>query len=416
MADALRGGIVINEILVDPNGSINYDTDGNGTAADNDEFVELYNTSNSAINISGLQLWDGGVGKWFTFPTGSILQPGAHAMVMIGVQSGGSLPSGGPNDLFFNAGRGSALINNTGDNVIVYDPTANTYIAATFNGDALDNPPAGGSGYTGFSTTATLVGAGENFGYDTDGQSLQRRYDGTNTIKSGTPTPGTQNICFVGGTHFDTPHGPRVIESFKRGDLVNTLDHGPQPVKWIFSKTWSQADVAQNPALAPILISRDTLGPGLPGSDLRLSRQHRVMVTSAIAKRMLLGSEVLVAAKNLLPVPGVVEDGEAIGVTYFHIMFDRHELVLANGLPVESLFLGAEALNALSQEAVAELEQLLDQTIDQLRRSSIPSARPIVTGKAAKSLIARHLRHTRPLQAPPPKAAPRSKLGCAQFA
>ena len=84
---------MINEILVDPNGAYNFDTDGNGTASSTDEFVEFYNNSNSAIDISGLEIWDQGVGNWFTFPPGTILQPGAHAMVMAGVQSGGSLPS-----------------------------------------------------------------------------------------------------------------------------------------------------------------------------------------------------------------------------------------------------------------------------------------------------------------------------------
>ena len=68
MADALRGGIVINEILVDPNGSINFDTDNDGAAFETDEYVELYNASGGPINIGGLQLWDQGLGNWFTFP------------------------------------------------------------------------------------------------------------------------------------------------------------------------------------------------------------------------------------------------------------------------------------------------------------------------------------------------------------
>lgn len=99
MADTLLGGIAINEILVDPNGAANYDTDGNGTANAIDEYIELVNTSTVAIDISGLELWDAGVGHWFTFPVGTILQPGAHALVMSGVQAGGSLPTGGADDL-----------------------------------------------------------------------------------------------------------------------------------------------------------------------------------------------------------------------------------------------------------------------------------------------------------------------------
>ncbi len=207
MADMLLGGIVINEILVDPNGAQNFDTDGNGTAHSTDEYIELFNSSGAAIDISGLELWDEGVGNWFTFPPGTILESGAHAMVMSGVQSGGTLPTGAADDLFFDAGRGSAVINNGGDNVILYDPSNDEYVQATFNNDTSDDPTLGTGGYSGFSSTATQVGTGEDFGNDTDGEALQRTGDGTDTFGSGGPTPGTINICFADGTRILTPSG-----------------------------------------------------------------------------------------------------------------------------------------------------------------------------------------------------------------
>lgn len=189
MPDTLLGGIVINEILADPNGVLNFDTDGDGTAENEDEFVELYNTSVGAIDISGLELWDAGIGLWFTFPPGTILAAGGHAMVMTGVQTG-ALPTGAPGDLFFDAGRASPVINNGGDNVTLLDPAgAGTYIQATFNGDAPDDPTLGVGGYSGFPAGATQSGTGEEFGNDTDGQSLQRTGDGANTFSSDTPTP-----------------------------------------------------------------------------------------------------------------------------------------------------------------------------------------------------------------------------------
>jgi len=125
--------IIINEIFVDPTGVLSFDTDGNGTAAPTDEYVELFNSSNAAIDISGLELWDQGIGRWFTFPAGTPLQASGHAMVMTGLQPSGSLPAGGPNAVFFSAGRGSAVINNTGDNVTLHDPVANQFVQARFN-------------------------------------------------------------------------------------------------------------------------------------------------------------------------------------------------------------------------------------------------------------------------------------------
>ena len=93
----------------------------------------------------------------------------------------------------FNAGRGSAVINNTGDNVVVNDPTANSYIIARFNAVALDNPTSAGT-YTGFSSTATRIGAGENFGNDIDGISIQRAPDGSNVFVI---PPSLQNPKFL---------------------------------------------------------------------------------------------------------------------------------------------------------------------------------------------------------------------------
>jgi len=62
MTDTLRDGIVINEILVDPNGAINYDTDGNGAADNIDEFVEIKNISDAPIDIAASAHVRGGRG------------------------------------------------------------------------------------------------------------------------------------------------------------------------------------------------------------------------------------------------------------------------------------------------------------------------------------------------------------------
>jgi hypothetical protein len=307
MADLLLGGIAINEVLVDPNGAINYDTDGNGTADATDEYIELVNVSGVAIDITGVQLWDAGSGNYFTFtadPDPIILQPGAHALVLTGL-SGGTLPTGGPDDLFFDAGRGSAVINNGGDNIVVYAPSSDEYIIATFNGDAVDDPTLGVGGYSGFSSTATQQGTGDDFGADTDGQSLQRAPDGSDVIVSDAPTPGTTNVCFSGDTLIDTPHGPRAARSLRPGDVVTTMDHGPRPISWIFAKTWSVADIAANEALCAVIIPVGALGNGIPHRDLRVSQHHRILIRGPIALRMFGCLEVLVAARHLLDLPGI---------------------------------------------------------------------------------------------------------------
>ncbi len=396
MADKLLGGIVINEILADPNssGGANFDTDGNGVARGKDEFVELANTSNSAIDISGLELWDAGRGNWFTFPPGTILQAGAHAMVITKVQNGGSLPTGGPNDLFFDAGRSSLVLNNVKDNVVVYDPGNDQFIQATYNGDTLDNPP---TDYTGFSATATRVGAGEDFGHDIDGYSIQRAPDGSNTfVNNQTPTPGVGNVCFAGGTRLRAVDGLRPVEKLRAGDLLLTRDHGLQPVRWVWAQRLG-GNMMKDERLRPVRIRKGALGAGLPHRDLLVSRQHRLLVRSRVARRIFGTCEVLCAAKDLLGLEGISLERPAQGVVYHHILMDRHEVLFAEGAPAESLYLGAEAIKALEPGALEELGAIFGLQWPGLLASPPKPARPLAQGGRMRRLAFRIVKNRKPL-------------------
>ena len=177
---ALLGGIVINEILIDPNGASNFDTDGDGTAETEDEFVELHNQSSGAINVGGLQLWDQGRDHWFTFPSYNV-GPGDFAYVGVNA-AGGSVAANG-----FDAGLSGGVLNNSGDNVVLYDPSGDQYVQAVYNGNAPLNPTDPADGFDGFSATASLVGSVEDFGSDSDGISLTRAPAGdTNVVQHDT--------------------------------------------------------------------------------------------------------------------------------------------------------------------------------------------------------------------------------------
>ena len=195
--NTLRDGITVNELLIDPNGSSNFDTDGNGTADALDEFVEVYNASGSAVDIGGLELWDDGQGQWFTFPPGTVLEAAKYAVVVCGVQEGGSLPTVSGGNLAFDRGRDHAVINDDGDNVVLYDPLADEYIQLFYSGNAADDPP---TQYEGFSASATRVGSAEDWGQDSDGISLVREPAGDtnivqhNTVSSDNASPGGPTI------------------------------------------------------------------------------------------------------------------------------------------------------------------------------------------------------------------------------
>jgi hypothetical protein len=127
--------------------------------------------------------------------------------------------------------------------------------------------------------------------------------------------------------------------------------------------------VAACPALAPVLICKDALGIGMPTQDLRLSQQHRVPVQGPIARRMFGADQVLIPAKALLPLAGVMLEQPCDPVGYFHVMLAQHEIIFSNALPIESLFLGKQALYSIPQDALNEICTVLDIAIEDIGKT-----------------------------------------------
>lgn len=99
-------------------------------------------------------------------------------------------------------------------------------------------------------------------------------------------------ICFAAGTQLMTPTGPRAIEDIAVGDLVLTVDRGPQPVRWRGKRKLDAIDLHIAPHLRPIRIKAGALGPDLPERDLVVSPQHRILVSSDLARELTGADEV----------------------------------------------------------------------------------------------------------------------------
>ncbi len=194
--------------------------------------------------------------------------------------------------------------------------------------------------------------------------------------------------CFTKGVDILTPSGPVAVEKLRIGDLVQTRDNGAQPVRWV-GRVTCRADGD----LTPVRIGRGALGDGLPDRDLSVSPQHRMLLRSKIARRMLGDDEVLVAAKKLVGLPGIDLAHDMSEVTYVHLLFDDHEIIFAEGAPTESLLLGAQARQALGPDALQELNRLFP---DLLRVSATPS-RTVPKGHVARRLVSRHAKNSQPL-------------------
>ena len=201
--------------------------------------------------------------------------------------------------------------------------------------------------------------------------------------------------CFLRGTMILTTDGPVAVEDLSVGTLVVTRDNAIQPVRWVGHVALPAERLRAQPNLRPIRIAPGALGANLPAQALLVSPQHRILVRSAIAQRMFGAPEVLVAAKQLLPLEGIDIADDLETVEYFHILFDRHEIVFANGTETESLYTGPQALRGVGHAARAEIFALFPEL--ERPTSLPPSARELASGRMARKLAMRHLQNGKPL-------------------
>lgn len=202
-------------------------------------------------------------------------------------------------------------------------------------------------------------------------------------------------ICLTTGTLIETPRGPVAIEELRSGDAVLNSDGTIITVRQVFQRRIEKAALHAAPRLRPIRIMAGSMGQGLPRRDLLVSRQHRMLVASPIARRVLQEAEVLVAAIKLTALPGIFVDTDVEEVTYVHLLFDRHEIVYAEGTPTESLYPGPDALKSVPEATRAEILEIFPELIDKMARPT--AARPIPTGREQRLLVERHLRNGKPL-------------------
>lgn len=179
---------------------------------------------------------------------------------------------------------------------------------------------------------------------------------GTVTLSDGTVINFTniENviICFTTGSLILTDRGERPIEDLHVGDMVVTRDHGLQPIRWI-----SHTTTAGVGRLAPIRIQTGAFGNHSP---LIVSPQHRMVYEGPQASLFFAEPEVMIPAVHLLH-SGCATQTDVDSVTYYHIMFDAHQVIFANGAATESFHPGHQGLKAVDDAAREELFTLFPE-------------------------------------------------------
>jgi fibronectin-binding autotransporter adhesin len=141
--------------------------------------------------------------------------------------------------------------------------------------------------------------------------------DGTNSFIS------LGLACFATGTRIATVRGEIAVEELRIGDRVRTLT-GDAPIIWIGRRT---IDCTRHPdprSVLPVRIAANAFGKDLPQCDLYLSPDHALFIDGA-----LIPAKHLVNGDTIVQVP-------TDAITYFHIELPQHDVILAEGLPVES--------------------------------------------------------------------------------
>jgi uncharacterized repeat protein (TIGR01451 family) len=186
------GKVIINEVL-------HRQTDI--TADTNDEFIELYNTSNASVDLSGWKMIDGnlignsvdgtsgnitGTVNPYIFPNGTILPPNQYAVIWIGKQDANKQATGAA----FQAWLGTdPKLNDSGDDLWLYD--AQTQIVdyiAYGTANAINTPPPATLGLWNTTSQAALVPTAK-------GQSISLTRNGLDTNTSVCWEPTTSSAA-----------------------------------------------------------------------------------------------------------------------------------------------------------------------------------------------------------------------------
>ena len=167
---------------------------------------------------------------------------------------------------------------------------------------------------------------------------------------------GVTGLC--AGATLRTPCGGRRVEFLREGDLVVTRDNGLQPVRMIWTRTVTAAEIAADPSLAPIVLRPRAIGPMMPQRTFSVGSAHRLLIPGW---RLLDEDDTescLVPARDIAGLnDSTFIDRAPDEVTYYNVVFDEHEVFAANGLPVESFLPTTTTLREAPKEVRDDLRK-----------------------------------------------------------
>lgn len=211
--------------------------------------------------------------------------------------------------------------------------------------------------------------------------------NGTSTVTI-TINGADEPPCFVAGSLIDTPQGPRPVEDLRAGDWVLTRDEGPQKILWAGERRIDLRYMPQSEVFQPILLRKDSLGPGVPDRDVLMSPMHRVLVRDPTVALFTGYDEALCPVSHLINGNTIRREGLE-HVTYHHLLFDTHQVLRGSGCESESFYPGPVGLNGFEDKTREEVLTLFPE-LRSMATGYGATARPILKRHEA-ILLAQHL-------------------------
>lgn len=199
------------------------------------------------------------------------------------------------------------------------------------------------------------------------------------------PEPVSRITGLAAQSLIKTMNGEMPLAQVAAGDHVLTRDNGYQPVRW-----HGKLAGAATPGQAHVRIRAGAFGAGGPERDLTLAADQRLLsLTGAVSEGAegaeagaeagaeSGGSEMLIRARDLLSLEGVeLCDAPDIGAgPRWQILFDRHELILANDMWTETWQPELAEVMQLPEAARAQVMALCPKLARAGCRRAFPAAR-----------------------------------------
>ncbi|MFN7001805.1 MAG: Hint domain-containing protein [Roseinatronobacter sp.] len=155
--------------------------------------------------------------------------------------------------------------------------------------------------------------------------------------------------CFAPGARVTLGDGRLCpVEALSAGQMLRTRDHGPKPLRWI-----GRVTARAHGPFAPVTFPAGSLGNL---GALTVGPLQRIFLYQRSEERLGTQAEILVQAQYLVDGRRVLQR-EGGYAEYYSLVFDQHQIIYVEGIPVESMLVSRATLERLPAALAQDLTE-----------------------------------------------------------